>query len=115
MIFVTACVSNVYRYVVLTYSAPPFLTSLQMLINNNQQAMAPLLRELRRLLQLRLQDSRDTIGYNLAACRMIGRVAQEHKASKMLGMAPETTNVWAGLGLGSDVAAALEGSSKKKR
>jgi hypothetical protein len=86
-----------------------------MLLNNNQQAMAPLLRELRRLLQLRLQESRDTIGYNLAACRIIGRIAQEHKEARMLGMSPETTNVWAGLGLGSDVAAALEGSSKKRR
>ena len=86
-----------------------------MLLNNNQQAMAPLLRELRRLLKLRLEEARDTIGYNLAACRLIGRIAQERKEAKMLTMSPDTTNVWAGLGLGSDVAAALEGSSKKKR
>ena len=86
-----------------------------MLLNQNRQAMAPLLRELRRLLQLRLQGSRDTIGYNLAACRLIGRIAQDRKEAKMIGMAPATTDIWAGLGLGSDVAAALEGSAKKGR
>lgn len=75
--------------------------------------MAPLLRELRRLMQLRLQECKDTLGYNLAACRMIGRIAQERKAEKMLNLEP-STDIWAGLGIGSDVAAALEGKSSKK-
>jgi len=85
----------------------------QLLLNSNQQALAPLLRELRRLLQLRLRESRDTVGYNLAACRMIGRIAQERKDSKMLSLAP-SADVWAGLGFGSDVAAALSGQSVKR-
>ena len=87
---------------------------LQMLLNNNRQAMAPLLRELRRLLKLRLEEARDTIGYNLAACRLIGRIAKDRKDAKM-PTTPQAADVWAGLGLGSDVAAALEGSSKKRR
>jgi hypothetical protein len=80
----------------------------------NQASISPLLRELRRLIRLRLGEVRDTVGYNIAACRMIGRIAQEKKQSKMLYAMP-STNVWAGLGLGSDVAAALEGASKKKK
>lgn len=84
----------------------------QILLPSNQQAMAPLLRELRRLMQLRLKEFRDTLGYNLAACRMIGRIAQEQKDSKMLSLEP-STDIWAGLGIGSDVAAALEGKSSK--
>lgn len=72
--------------------------------------MTPLLRELRRLVRLRLGEVRDTCGYNIAACRMIGRIARDRADSKNLSLAPDTSNVWAGLGLGSDVAAALEGS-----
>lgn len=74
--------------------------------------MAPLLKELRRLIRLRLGEVRDTVGYNIAACRMIGRVAKEQKESRMFSVAPSSTNVWAGLGLGSDVAAVLEGNAK---
>ena len=77
--------------------------------------MAPLIRELRRLVRMRLSEVRDTCGYNIAACRMIGRIAREQKDSKMLSIAPATTDVWAGLGLGSDVAAALEGTARKRR
>jgi len=76
--------------------------------------MAPLIRELRRLVRLRLTEVRDTCGYNIAACRMIGRIARERKESKLLSISP-TTDVWAGLGLGSDVAAALEGNNRKRR
>jgi hypothetical protein len=58
-----------------------------------------------------LGEVRDTVGYNIAACRLIGQVAKDRKESKMLST-PSTTDVWAGLGLGSDVAAALEGNAK---
>jgi U3 small nucleolar RNA-associated protein 12 len=37
------------------------------------------LRELRRLLRQRLSEARDSIGYNLAAIRLIQKAAQEHK------------------------------------
>ena len=81
--------------------------------------MIPLLRELRRLVRLRLGEVRDTCGYNIAACRMIGRIAQDRQNAKTLSISSssDATNVWAGLGLGSDVAAALEGSRNdgKKR
>lgn len=45
--------------------------------NNN---MSVLLRELRRLLKLRLNEERDTIGYNIAAMQMIIRIAKERKS-----------------------------------
>ncbi|CAB9526324.1 WD repeat domain 3 [Seminavis robusta] len=78
----------------------------------NQGSNAPLLRELRRLVHMRLQECRDTVGYNLAACRMVGRIAKERRENRMMAAMP-STDIWAGLGLGSDVAAALEGNSKK--
>jgi hypothetical protein len=80
----------------------------------NQASNAPLLRELRRLVHLRLKDARDTVGYNLAACRLIGRIAKERRDNKMLFTMP-STDIWAGLGLGSDVASALEGKTRKPR
>ena len=52
------------------------------------------------------------MGYNLAACRIFGRISIERVDSKSLSKAP-STDIWAGLGLGSEVAAALEGSAKK--
>jgi hypothetical protein len=55
-----------------------------------------------------LQESRDSIGFNIAAVRAISKVASERKASYFIPDADNTANVWAGLGLGSDVAAAIE-------
>jgi len=63
------------------------------------------LRELRRLIRLRLTESRDQIGFNLAALRLVANI---HKENKTILSADEPQDIWAGLGLGSDVAAALQ-------
>jgi len=66
------------------------------------------LRELRRLVRMRLVEDRDTVGFNLAALRAIAKVVQEKKSSYFNPDENEPNDIWAGLGLGSDVAAALE-------
>jgi U3 small nucleolar RNA-associated protein 12 len=70
--------------------------------------LATPLRELRRLVRMRLSQDRDTVGFNLAALRTIARVAQENKISHFIADDAQSKDIWAGLGLGSDVAAALE-------
>lgn len=70
--------------------------------------MATPLRELRRLVRLRLVEDRDTAGFNLAALRIIAKVAQENQSSYFNPGENKSGDIWAGLGLGSDVAAALE-------
>lgn len=53
------------------------------------------------------------IGYDIAALKVIARVAKERK----LAMAPiqdDPIDIWAGLGLGSDVAAALQSKSRRR-
>lgn len=70
--------------------------------------MATPLRELRRLVRLRLAQDRDTVGFNLAALRAIAKVVQENKSSYFNPDESQPSDIWAGLGLGSDVAAALE-------
>ena len=76
--------------------------------------MATPMRELRRLIRLRLGEARDTVGYNLAALRLTAKVANDRKQSSSFGFDSPSTDVWAGLGLGSDVAAALEGRRVKR-
>ena len=66
------------------------------------------LRELRRLLRERLTESRDTIGFNLAALRAVARTTASKKESYLDYNADNTRDIWAGMGLGSDLAAALE-------
>jgi hypothetical protein len=67
------------------------------------------LRELRRLLRERLTESRDTIGFNLAALRAVARTTASKKESYLIYNTNENAkNIWAGMGLGSDLAAALE-------
>jgi hypothetical protein len=56
---------------------------------------------------MNLSESRDTVGFNLAALRTIAKVAMDRKSSFLVPDEPNG-NVWAGMGLGSDVAAALE-------
>jgi len=52
------------------------------------------------------------VGYNLAALRAIARIANQRKPA----MATEqTTDIWAGMGLGSDLAASLERKGDKRR
>lgn len=76
--------------------------------------MATPLRELKRLIRLRLTESRDVVGYDIAALKLIARVANDRNQAFRSSQAP-TRDIWAGLGLGSDVAAALEGKPKGKR
>lgn len=45
------------------------------------RSIATPLRELRRLTRLRLAESRDTVGFNLAALRMVARVSNDRKDS----------------------------------
>ena len=73
------------------------------------------LRELRRLVRLRLGESRDIVGFNLAALRMVARVAHDKKQSYLDYDASQTMDIWAGMGLGSEVAAAVEGRGKRKQ
>lgn len=71
--------------------------------------------EVRRLTRLRLSEARDMVGYNLAALRMIARVSSNGKKSFLPDDSQSPEDIWAGLGLGSDVAAALEGRSRKRK
>ncbi|KAG7353760.1 WD40 repeat-containing protein [Nitzschia inconspicua] len=74
------------------------------------------LRELRRLLKDQLEESRDKIGFNLAALRAIARTNASRKESYYLDYDADngTKDVWAGMGLGSDLAAALQSRRKLK-
>lgn len=78
------------------------------------KTMAIPLRELRRLIRLRLSEARDMVGYNLAALRLTATIAHERKQSYLSHDDSQTKDIWAGLGLGSDVAAALEGKPIKR-
>ena len=62
---------------------------------------------------MRLSEARDAVGFNLAALRAIAKVTADRKASFMPMDAAANQDVWAGLGLGSDVAAALESKGRK--
>lgn len=70
------------------------------------------LRELRRLLRLRLSESRDVIGFNLAALRAVAQNAASNKDAFMDYSNDSQKDIWAGLGLGSDLAAAAEGRKR---
>jgi hypothetical protein len=72
----------------------------------------PLL-ELRRLLNLRLLQYRDTVGFNIAAIRMLSKLVVERRSGVILDDSNKTKDIWNGLGLGSDVAATLTKKSKK--
>jgi len=75
--------------------------------------MAVPLRELGRLVRLRLTESRDMVGYNLAALRAIARSTQNKKDSYLNYDDDKGNDIWAGLGLGSDLAAAVEGRRRR--
>ena len=83
-------------------------------IMSNRSTVVPL-RELRRLLRERLTESRDTIGFNLAALRAVGRTAAGKKEGFLDHDGGTTKNIWAGMGLGSDLAAALESRRPRRR
>jgi hypothetical protein len=71
------------------------------------------LRELKRLIRIRLSEMRDVAGFDLAALKFIAKVSSERKLSHSKDEA-QIKDIWADLGLGSDVAAALEGRSKRR-
>ena len=73
------------------------------------------MRELKRLVRLRLGEARDRVGYDIAALRLIGQTAQARKSSFLTGDDGDGADVWAGMGLGSDMAAALSGRPNRKR
>lgn len=72
------------------------------------------LKELRTLIKKRLADSRNRIGINIAAMKAVSRNANDRKNAYTISDEP-ATDIWAGLGLGSDVAAALQSRSNKRR
>lgn len=77
------------------------------------KSLAIPLRELKRLIRKRLGETRDMIGYDIAALKVIARVAHERKLA-MTPIQDDPVDIWAGLGLGSDVAAALQSRSRKR-
>lgn len=87
-------------------------------VHQNQLArssLAAALREFRRAMRTRLAEAKDMIGYNVAAMKLIGRISSERKQIAVTALDESVTDVWTGLGLGSDVAAALQGRRTKKR
>ena len=75
--------------------------------------MAIPLRELRRLIQKRLEEARDIVGYDIAALKIIGRAALERQ-QQFTPIEQDVKDVWAGMGLGSEVAAALQARGRKR-
>ena len=90
------------------------ISSASQIIASDKAFAAPL-RELKRLIRLRVGEARDRVGYNIAALRLIGQTAQARKASFRLSDDGNNVDVWAGMGLGSDMAAALSGRPNRKR
>lgn len=70
------------------------------------------LRELRRLLRERLSESRDSIGFNLAALRAVARANASKKESYLNYNSNDQKNIWAGMGLGRDLAACSESQKR---
>ena len=65
------------------------------------------------MLKERLEENRDTIGFNLAALRAVAKTTADHKESYLnYDQSNEMKDIWAGMGLGSDVAAALQGRGR---
>jgi hypothetical protein len=83
---------------------------LQILAN---PSVASPLRELRRLLRLHLAESRDTVGYNLAAFRAVAQAAANKKESYLDLNNQAEKDIWAGMGLGRDLAAAVVEDNKR--
>jgi hypothetical protein len=77
--------------------------------------LVPPLRELKRLIRMRVAEMRDVAGVDLAALKLLARAAQERQQSRAFGPTTVEPDVWAGLGLGSDVAAALQGPKARRK
>ena len=69
------------------------------------------LRELRRLLKIRLAGARDAIGYKLAAIRIITKVSEGHKNRYRIPDDGIRKDVFKGLGLGGELAQDLQRKS----
>jgi hypothetical protein len=78
------------------------------------KTMIPPLRELKRLIRMRLVEIRDIAGFDLAALKFVSKVVNEKKET-YFNETVDSNDIWAGMGLGSDVAAALEGRGRRKR
>ncbi len=72
--------------------------------------MTPL-RELKSLVRQRTTETRDTVGFNVAAMRIIARIANERKNEHIDYDEKSMKDIWAGMGLGSD----LRGKSENKK
>ena len=76
--------------------------------------MIPPLRELQQWTRQRLGEIRDVAGLDIAALKLLSKIVHEKRenATNVFGDSSlpndKGLDVWAGLGLGSDVAAALE-------
>ena len=67
--------------------------------NQKNNSISVPLRELRRLLKLRLNEARDTVGYNIAAMRMVIRVSKERKNRYYVPDENDgSVDIWKGLG-----------------
>lgn len=76
--------------------------------------MAPMIRELKRLLHSKLSRIRDVAGYDLAAMKMMSRMAADRRRTVSIQNDSQVKDIWADLGLGSDVAAALQGKNRRR-
>lgn len=65
-------------------------------------------------MRLRVGEARNLVGYNLASLRLVTRIASERKTAFPSANSTQPDDIWAGLGVGSDVAAALEGRPNKR-
>eukprot|EP00978_Attheya_sp_CCMP212_P031996 scaffold122969_cov56-Attheya_sp.AAC.1 len=104
------CIAKMKRHEDTSFTCPTDTQRYAIIAN---RSLATPLRELRRLLKIRLAEVRDTVGFNLAALRAIAKISNDRKGSYHIPDG-DTKDVWAGLGLGSDVAAALESKSNKR-
>ena len=82
--------------------------------------MIPPLRELQRWTRQRLSEIRDVAGLDIAALKLLSKLVNEKRenATNVFGEPPTSNkgvDVWAGLGFGSDVAAALDGRRVGRR
>ena len=78
------------------------------------KSMAGTLGRLRRIMRKRLEQRRDECGYNLAASRSVARERKERKEEREGFGEVDQEEIWGKIGLGSDVAAALEGRKRRK-
>lgn len=77
-----------------------FYFHLQIVAN---RTMTTPLRELKSLVRQRTTETRDTVGFNIAAMKIIARIANERKNERIDYGEKSMKDIWAGMGLGSDI------------